>query len=122
MSFSRRNRYSAWDGSQIPGLDPDEVMKALSDDLIGYGDLRWAMRNLVSRGMPMPAGGTMQGLRDMIRELKVRKQRQLQRFNLDSIFEDFRERLDEILQMERDRIAEWKQKAEEAENFSDTLL
>ena len=68
--------------------------------------------------MQMPQGGYMQGLRDMIRKLKEQKQEQLKRFNLDSIFEGFRERLDEIVQMERDRIEEWKQKAEDAENFS----
>jgi uncharacterized protein with von Willebrand factor type A (vWA) domain len=122
MAFSRRQRYSAWDGSQQPNWDADEVMKALADDLIEYGDLRWAMRNLMSRGMQMPQGGYMQGLRDMSRQLKEQKQRQLQRFNLDSIFEDFRERLDEIVQMERNRIEEWKQKAEDPENFSDSLL
>lgn len=97
-------------------------MKALADDLIEYGDLRWAMRNLVSRGMPMPEGGYMQGLRDMIRQLKEQKQRQLQRYNLDSVFEAYRERLDEIIAMERERIEEWKNKAEAAQNFSDTLL
>ncbi|MEM7098013.1 MAG: VWA domain-containing protein [Pseudomonadota bacterium] len=122
---SRRNRYSAWDGSQESGLDADEVMKALADDLMEYGDLRWAMRNLMSRGMPIPQGGYMQGLRDMMRELRERKQRQLKRFNLDSIFEDFEERLAEIIQMERDRIEEWKNpQAPEAgsDNFSNNLL
>jgi len=34
MAFSRRQRYSAWDGSQQPDWDADEVMKALADDLI----------------------------------------------------------------------------------------
>ena len=122
MAIPRRQRYSAWDGSQQPAWDADEVMKALADDLIEYGDLRWAMRNLMSRGMQIPQGGYMQGLRDMIRSLKEQKQRQLKRYNLDSIFEEFRERLEEIVQMERERIEEWKQKAEDAENFSDTLL
>ena len=88
MAFSRRQRYSAWDGSQQTPWDADEVMKALADDLIEYGDLRWAMRNLMSRGMQIPQGGYMQGLRDMIRQLKEQKQRQLKRFNLDSIFEE----------------------------------
>jgi uncharacterized protein with von Willebrand factor type A (vWA) domain len=122
MAFSHRQRYSAWDGSQQPAWDADEVMKALADDLMEYGDLRWAMRNLLSRGMQIPQGGYMQGLRDMIRNLREQKQRQLQRYNLDSIFENYRERLEEIVQMERDRIDEWKRKAEDAENFSDTLL
>lgn len=122
----RRSRYSAWDGSQDPQLDPDAIMQALADDLIEYGDLRWAMRNLMSRGMSIPQGGYMQGLRDMIRELREQKRRQLERYNLDSIFDQFKERLDEIIQMERDRIDEWKAKADAAtesgENFSDTLL
>lgn len=122
MAFSHRQRYSAWDGSQQPTWDADEVMKALADDLMEYGDLRWAMRNLLSRGMKIPQGGYMQGLRDMIRSLRKQKQRQLQRYNLDSIFENYRERLEEIVQMERDRIEEWKRKAEDAESFSDTLL
>jgi uncharacterized protein with von Willebrand factor type A (vWA) domain len=122
MAFSRRQRYSAWDGSQQTPWDADEVMKALADDLMEFGDLRWAMRNLMSRGMQVPEGGYMQGLRDMIRQLKEQKQRQLKRFNLDSIFEDFRERLEEIVQMERDRIQEWKAKADNPENFSDSLL
>ena len=132
--MSKRNRYSAWDGSQQPQIDPDEVMKALADDLIEYGDLRWAMRNLMSQGMQIPQGGYLQGLRDMMRELRERKQRQLKRFNLDSIFEGFRERLDEIIQMERDRIEEWKagddsgseqatgSPSDAADNFSNSLL
>ncbi len=120
--MTKRHRYSAWDGSQAPKFDADEVMKALADDLIEYGDLRWAMRNLMSRGMQIPQGGYMEGLRDMIKRLKEQRQRQLQRYNLDSIFEEFRERLDEIKAMERERIEEWKAKAEAAENFSDTLL
>ncbi len=128
---SPRKRYTAWDGSQDQKFDADEVMKALADDLMEYGDLRWAMRNLMSRGMPIPQGGYMQGLRDMMRQLREQKQRQLKRFNLDSIFEDFRERLDEIIQMERDRIEEWKNPQsgqndkggqESESNFSDSLL
>ncbi len=122
MASSRRQRYSAWDGSQQSAWDAEEVMKALADDLMEYGDLRWAMRNLVSRGMPIPEGGYLEGLRDMIRQLREQKQRQLNRFNLDSIFENFRERLEEIVDMERDQINAWKTKAAEAENFSDTLL
>ncbi len=118
----RRSRYSAWDGSQQPDFNADEVMKALADDLIEYGDLRWAMKNLMSRGMQIPQGGYMQGLRDMIRQLKEQKKQQLERYNLDSIFEQFDERLNEIVKMERERIQEWKGKAEAAENFSDTLL
>lgn len=122
MAFSRRQRFSAWDGSHQSAWDAEEIMQALADDMMEYGDLRWAMRNLMSRGMTMPQGGYLQGLQDMMRELREQKQRQLKRFSLDTIFQDFAARLAEIVQMERDCIAQWKQNAGAAENFSNTLL
>ncbi|MDE0365040.1 MAG: hypothetical protein OXP09_05640 [Gammaproteobacteria bacterium] len=119
----RQHRFSAWDGSQKLALDADQVMAALADDLIEYGDLRWAMRNLVSRGMQIPQGGYLQGLRDMLKELRDRKRERLRRYDLSSIFDGFRERLDEILDMERQRIDEWLQPGPvDAENFSNEVL
>ncbi|MFP6816976.1 MAG: hypothetical protein VB949_15090, partial [Pseudomonadales bacterium] len=110
------HRFSRWDGTQKLPLDPDEIMAALADDLIEYGDLRWAMRGLMSKGMQIPQGGYLQGLRDMLKELRERRRARLERFDLSSIFEDLRERLDEILQMERSRIDEWL----EADDSQDT--
>ena len=100
-------RYSLWDGSQKPPLDADAIIEALSEYLMEYGDLRWAMRNLMSRGMNMPQGGAMQGLRDMLKQLRDKKRAQLERYNLDGMFEAFRERLDAIEAAERGRINEW---------------
>ena len=119
----RQHRFSAWDGSQKLALDADQVMAALADDLVEYGDLRWAMRNLVSRGMQIPQGGYLQGLRDMLKELRDRKRERLRRYDLSSIFDGFRERLDEILDMERQRIDEWLQPgADDAKTFSSDVL
>ena len=101
------HRFSQWDGSQELGFDPDQIMEALAEDLMEYGDLRWAMRNLMSRGMSIPQGGYLQGLRDMLKQLRDKKREQLERFDLSSIFEEFRERLNEIVQMERDTIKAW---------------
>ena len=101
------HRFSAWDGSQQLPLDPDQILEALAEDLMEYGDLRWAMRNLLSKGMQMPQGGYMQGLRDMLKKLREQKKQRLEQYDLSSIFDAFRERLDEILSMERERIDEW---------------
>ena len=119
----RQHRFAAWDGSQQLGLDADRVMAALADDLIEYGDLRWAMRNLVSRGMQMPQGGYLQGLRDMLKELRDKKRERLQRYDLSGIFDGLRDRLDEILDMERQRIDEWSSTGQDAaDNFSSDVL
>ncbi|MEZ5559905.1 MAG: hypothetical protein R3E86_15340 [Pseudomonadales bacterium] len=117
-----RHRFSQWDGSQQLPLDADQILGALAEDLMEYGDLRWAMRNMLSRGMRMPQGGSMKGLREMLKQLRDKKKQQLERFNLDGIFDDFRERLDEILDMERSRIDEWLNKDKDPNNFSGDVL
>ena len=72
-----------------------------------YGDLKWAMRNLMSRGMPMPDGGYMQGLRDMQKQLRDKKRERLQQFDLSSVMQDIEKKLAEILAMEQSTINEW---------------
>jgi uncharacterized protein with von Willebrand factor type A (vWA) domain len=62
----------------------------------------------------------MQGLRDMLKKLRDQKRQRLEQFDLSSIFDDFRERLDEIIDMERDRIDEWRNK--DSEDFSGDVL
>ncbi len=120
--FPTRHRFSKWDGTQKLALDADQILGQLADDLMEYGDLRWAMRNMLSRGMKVPQGGSMQGLRDMLKKLRERKKRELERYDLSSIFEGFRERLDEIVQMERDRIDEWLNKDQDPNDFSGDVL
>src|SRR6056297_1069103 len=105
--FPTRHRFSQWDGSQRLPLDAEQILGALADDLMEYGDLRWAMRNMLSKGMQTPQGGTLRGLKDLLKKLRDQKRRELERYDLGSIFEGFRERLDDILAMERSRIDEW---------------
>ena len=105
--FPTRHRFAQWDGSQEPGIAADEVLGEMVDDLMAYGDLRWAMRNLMSRGMEVPEGGHRQGLRDILKSLRDRKRTQLERFNLSGLFKDIERKLDDILNMESDTIDEW---------------
>ena len=105
--FPTHHRFAQWDGSQEPGIAADEVLGEMVDDLMAYGDLRWAMRNLMSRGMEVPEGGHRQGLRDILKGLRDRKRTQLERFNLSGLFKDIERKLDDILNMESDTIDEW---------------
>src|SRR6187397_2862041 len=100
-----RYRYSEWDGAQeIPPLDPDDVLNALTDDLMNFGDLQHALRNLMQRGMRNPMGDRTQGLRDMLQQLRQQRRQQLDRFNLSSAFEDIQKKLQDILDKERSTI------------------
>ena len=94
-------RYSEWDGTQeIPPLDPDEVLEALTDDLMNFGDLEHSLRNLLQRGMRNPLGQRLQGLRDLLQQLRQQRRATLDQYNLGSAFEDIEKRLEEILSME----------------------
>jgi uncharacterized protein with von Willebrand factor type A (vWA) domain len=116
-----RFRYSEWDGSQEIGpLDPDEILAGITDDLMNFGDLQHALRNLLQRGMRNPLGQRMQGLRDILQQLRQQRRQQLDRFNLGSIFEDVEEKLDEIVGMESEtvdrRLGEANQQLEGGQN------
>ncbi len=100
-----RYRYTEWDGTQeIPPLDPDDILNALTDDLMNFGDLQHALRNLLQRGMRNPMGGRMQGLRDLLQQLRQQRRQTLDRYNLSSAFDDIQKRLEEILDKERNTL------------------
>jgi uncharacterized protein with von Willebrand factor type A (vWA) domain len=100
-----RYRYTEWDGTQeIPPLDPDDILNALTDDLMNFGDLQHALRNLLQRGMRNPMGDRTQGLRDLLQQLRQQRRQTLDRFNLSSAFDDIQKRLEEILDKERNTL------------------
>ena len=98
-------RYYQWDGTQDIGpLDPDEILAGLTDDLMNFGDLQHALRNMMQRGMRSPNGGRMDGLRDLLQQLRQQRRQALDQFDLGSVFEDIQNQLEEILDLERDTL------------------
>ena len=118
--FATRFRYGSWDGSQQAPLSADDVLGAIAEDLMEYGDLKWAMRNLLSRGMTIPDGGYIQGLRDMLKKLREQKRERLQQFDLSSVMQDIEQKLAEILAMEQNTIDEWLD--QDSETFANDVL
>ncbi len=98
-------RYTEWDGTQeIPELNADDVLESLTDDLMNFGDLQHALRQMMQRGMRGPGMQRMQGLRDLLQQLRQQRRQQLDRFNLSSVFDDLKRKLNEIVQRERETI------------------
>src|SRR3982074_3011038 len=92
-----RFRYSRWDGSQhLDAPDADEVLEALSDDLMSYGDLSSALQRLYRWG-----NQDMPGLEQLLRELRERREQELARYDLDSAVDAIRQRLQEVVDTER---------------------
>ena len=100
-----RFRYSQWDGTQdVAELDADDVLQSLSDDLLNFGDLQQALRNMMQRGMRQPDGDRTEGLRDLLQRLRQQRRQALDQFDLSSAFDDIQRQLDEILDLERDTL------------------
>ena len=103
--LSGRYRYSRWDGSQdVFQMDADELMDHLSNDVLADGDVFRALRELMRRGIKDQSGQQMPGLRDLLDRLKERRKEQLQRYNMDSVMDDIKERLKDVLKTEREGI------------------
>ena len=67
-------------------------MDSLSDDILTHGDVSRALRNLFQRGIQDDRGQRGQGLRELLERLRKQRQRELERYNLDSVYEDAKER------------------------------
>jgi uncharacterized protein with von Willebrand factor type A (vWA) domain len=97
-------RYARWDGSQrLPDLTADDVLDALSDDLVEEGDIEGALMRLLRRGIPGAAGmrDRLQGLDDLRRRLAKQRKEALSRYRLDDVLGDIREELAAIVAVER---------------------
>src|SRR5262245_54570350 len=98
-------RYSRWDGSQsIDDLDADDLLAAMADDLTADGDLWNALRRLFQRGLHDPHGPQMPGLQDLLQQLKRRRQQQLDKYDLGSVLEDVKKKLEQVVSKEREGV------------------
>lgn len=112
-------RYSRWDGSQqLPPFDADDILDALSEDVLAEGDVRRALQRLMQRGFRGTRGGDVPGLRRIVERLRDRRQQELEQANLDGVLDDVARRLTEIVRQERagidDRLREAEQRALDA--------
>jgi uncharacterized protein with von Willebrand factor type A (vWA) domain len=111
--------YSRWDGSQqVFEPDEDALLESMSEDILAHGDVNRALRDLLQRGTRNEQGERVGGLRDLMERLRQQRQRQLERYNLDSLMDDLKERLRDVLDTERKgierRLAEARRQLEEA--------
>ncbi len=96
------HRFSAWDGTQEPlGPDLEELFGRLSEDVFHGWDFEAALRRLMEKGWRDARGKRLTGMDEMLEQMQRRRQAQLERFNLDSVFEDMREKLDRVISQER---------------------
>jgi uncharacterized protein with von Willebrand factor type A (vWA) domain len=100
-------RYSEWDGTQeIFEPDADALMEDLQRNLMYDGDLAEALRMMQRNGLTDRQGRHLPSLRELLQRLRQRRQEHLEKYKLNSLLDDIRKRLDDIIRTERKGIQE----------------
>ena len=108
--------YSRWDGTQnIFEPDVDSLMDELQRNLMYDGDLAEALRMMQREGLTDNQGRRLPSLREFLEKLRQQRQEHLERYKLNSVMDDIRKRLGEIIEKEKqgiqDRLESARQKS-----------
>ena len=98
--------YHQWDGTGDATLAPDDIMDSLAEDLLHHGDIDLALQRAFRWGFQTPDGAHTEGLRDLLNRLRQQRQEMLDKWDFKSITKDIQQRLDEILDRERQTLAD----------------
>lgn len=114
------SRYSRWDGTQQIGpLSADDLMRAMSEDLMQDGDVNRALQRLFRWGFQRLDGEDVPGLQGLMQRLRDRRQEQLERYDLQSMLSDIADRIEQIVATERQGIAKRLEEAREGQPTED---
>ncbi|MCP5028368.1 MAG: hypothetical protein GY929_18995 [Actinomycetia bacterium] len=115
----QRFRYSKWDGTQKGfELDAYDIFSEMTDELLYHGDVNSALRKMLQQGFEDRNGERIQGLRDMLENLRRAREERLEQYDLGGVYDEIRDSLEEVVDMERDtlqdRIQQARDQAEQA--------
>ena len=101
---AHRVAYSRWDGTQT-GFDfsTSDLFSQMNDDLLYHGDVNAALRRLLQQGFEVD-GQRVQGLREMLEQLRRRRQERLEQHDLGGVYGDIAQELRDVVDMERDAL------------------
>jgi len=108
------SRYTQWDGTQKVRLDADKVFEKLSEYLSLTDDVSQALDWLMRQGMDFD-GNQVPGLDQLLEELRQEMRQRYRDFNLKNALSEMEQRLEQILERERDTLDTLKASKPEAE-------
>jgi uncharacterized protein with von Willebrand factor type A (vWA) domain len=98
-------RYTEWDGSQRIRLSADRVFEKFAEYLSYTDDVQQALDWLMRHGLDLDSVPIM-GVDDFLEQLREEMRARYNKFNLEHALDEMRERLEEILDLERDTLDE----------------
>ncbi|MEO1058492.1 MAG: hypothetical protein AAFY28_16410, partial [Actinomycetota bacterium] len=103
--MAKRFTYSRWDGTQTGfEFDADAAFDELTDELLYHGDVNAALRRMMQDGLNDRSGERMQGLRELLEQLREERQSRLDRSDLGGVYDEINAELDDIVDEERHAI------------------
>src|SRR5437870_4452507 len=81
-------------------------MNRISEDVFAGSDFEFAMRRILSSGWRTNGGQRLAGIEELVEMVRRRRLGHLNRYKLESVFDDIAERLDKIVSRERKTINE----------------
>lgn len=102
--MSHRVAYSRWDGTQ-KGFDFSSIdlLEQMNDDLLYHGDVNAALRRVLQQGFEVD-GERVQGLREILEQLRQKQQERLEDHNLGGVYEDIAQELRDVIDSEREEL------------------
>src|SRR6476661_7539060 len=95
-------RYSRWNGTQVGfEMDADDLLSEITDDLLYHGDLNAALRRLMQSGFRDRNDERIQGIRDMLEQLRRKRRDELERYDLGGVYDDIAQELRDVIDTER---------------------
>lgn len=115
-------RYYQWDGTQdIFEPSAEEVLDAISDSLTLQGDVLHALQRISQLGLAGQWGQRLNGIQELLRQLREQKRKLLDRYDISSVLDDIRDRLDRIVNTEREGIERRLKEAEASPEMTKIL-
>ncbi len=94
-------------------MNADDVFGAMTDQLLEHGDINSALSDMLRNGFTDSDGNDMQGLRDILEQLRERRQESLDKYDLGGVYGDIAEELREVMDQEREALSKMAQQAAE---------
>jgi len=111
--MAKRFEYSRWDGTQTGfEFDADAAFDELTDELLYHGDVNAALRRMMQEGLTDRNGEQMQGLRELLEQLRAERQQRLENSDLGGVYDEIKAQLDDIIDEERHAIDNARRDAE----------
>lgn len=103
--MTSRFQYSRWDGTQTGfEFDADAAFDELTDELLYHGDVNAALRKMMQDGMRDREGNQLQGLRELLEQLRAERQNRLDQHDLGGVYDEINDELNDLIDEERHAI------------------